>query len=304
MQMALVVRQLHPVFAAEIEGADLTVEPSEELVRTVEQAMAHYAVVVIRDQHITDEQHLRFSRAFGPLELPPNLGMANHKRRLRTELYDASNLDENGALLAADSPRRKYNRGNELFHSDSSFNDLPTKWSLLLAHALPPTGGNTEFVDLRAVYADLPAETKTRLDSLVAEHYLWHSRERGGYTEVTDEMKRLMPPVRHPVVRVAADGRRTLYIGGHASHIVGWPIEEGRALLQELATLAAEPRYIYSHEWRDGDLVIWDNRCTLHRVAAFDDLQYPRDMRRTTINEHGPERASTDAPLTSVTSVA
>ena len=304
MQMSLMVRQLHPRSRPSIEGADLTVEPSEDLVRTVEQAMARYAVVVIRDQHITDEHHLRFSRAFGPLELPPNLGMASQRRRLRTELYDASNLDENGELLAADSPRRKYNRGNELFHSDSSFNDLPTKWSLLLAHVLPPTGGNTEFVDLRAVYADLPAETKTRLDTLVAEHYLWHSRERGGYTEVTDEMKRLMPPVRHPVVRVAADGRRTLYIGGHASHIVGWPVEEGRALLQELATIAAEPRYIYSHEWRDGDLVIWDNRCTLHRVTSFDDLHHRRDMRRTTINEHGPERASTDSTLTSVTSVA
>ena len=302
--MELTVQQLHPIFGAEIDGADLTVEPTEDLVRTVEQAMADYAVVVIRDQHITDEDHLRFSRAFGPLELPPNLGMPSQKRRLRTELYDASNLDENGDLLTADSPRRKYNRGNELFHTDSSFNDLPTKWSLLLAHELPPTGGNTEFVDLRAVYADLPAATKTRLDPLVAEHNLWHSRQRGGYTEVTDEMKRLMPPVRHPVVRDAADGRRTLYIGGHASHIVGWPIDEGQALLQELATLAAQPRYIYAHEWRDGDLVIWDNRCTLHRATTFDDLHHRRDMRRTTINEHGPERASTDRTLTSVTNVA
>ena len=293
--MGLTVQRLHPLFAAEITGADLGAEPSPEIVRTVEETMARYAVVVIRDQHIDDEQHLRFSRAFGPLELPPNLGMSSQRRRLRPELYDASNLDENGELLAADSPRRRYNRGNELFHTDSSFNDLPTKWSLLLAHVLPPTGGNTEFTDLRAVYADLPAATKTRLETLVAEHNLWHSRERGGFTAVTDEMKRLMPPVRHPVVRTAADGRRTLYIGAHASHIVGWPIDEGRALLQELATLAAEPRFVYAHQWRDGDLVIWDNRCTMHRAAAVDDLRHPRDLRRTTINEHGPERASTDA---------
>jgi alpha-ketoglutarate-dependent 2,4-dichlorophenoxyacetate dioxygenase len=289
------VRPLHPVFAAELEGADLHEEPSPELVGTVEDAMVHYAVLVIRGQDITDEDHIRFSRAFGPLELPPNLGMPRRKSRLRRELYDASNLDADGKLLSADSPRRRYNRGNELFHTDSSFNDLPTKWSLLLAHALPPEGGNTEFVDLRAVYADLPAETKARLEGLVAEHYLWHSRERGGFTGVTDEMKRLMPPVHHPIVRRAADGRPTLYIGAHASHIAGWPVDEGRAFLHDLLKIAADPEYVYSHPWRDGDLVIWDDRCTLHRAGPFDDLRYVRDLRRTTINEYGPERASTDA---------
>ena len=293
--MGLVVRGLHPLFAAELVGANLRVEPSEDLIRTVEQAMTQYGVLVIRGQQIDDEEHIRFSRAFGSLELPPNLGMSTRKGRLRRELYDASNLDANGELLEADSPRRKYNRGNELFHTDSSFNDLPTKWSLLLAHVLPPAGGNTEFTDLRAVYAALPPATKARLDGLVAEHNLWHSRERGGFTAVTDEMKRLMPPVQHPMVRIAADGRPTLYIGAHASHVVGWPIDEGRAFLQELLTFAAEPRFVYSHVWRDGDLVIWDNRCMLHRAGAFDDLHHPRDLRRTTINEYGPERASTDA---------
>jgi alpha-ketoglutarate-dependent 2,4-dichlorophenoxyacetate dioxygenase len=296
--MQLTVRQLHPIFAAELEGADLREEPSAELVATVEEAMARYAVLVIRGQDITDEDHIRFSRAFGPLELPPNLGMARRKSRLRRELYDASNLDGDGNLLTADSPRRKYNRGNELFHTDSSFNDLPTKWSLLLAHVLPPEGGNTEFIDLRAVYADLPAETKARLDGLVAEHYLWHSRERGGFTGVTEEMKRLMPPVHHPIVRTAADGRPTLYIGAHASQVVGWPVEDGRALLQGLLTIAADPKYVYSHRWRDGDLVIWDDRCTLHRAGPFDDVRYVRDLRRTTINEYGPERASTDSFVT------
>jgi alpha-ketoglutarate-dependent 2,4-dichlorophenoxyacetate dioxygenase len=292
--VALTVRPLHPLFAAELLGADLRVDPSAELVEAVEQAMAQYAVVAVRDQDISDEDHLRFSRAFGPLELPPNLGMRDQHRRLRRELYDASNLDENGALLTADSSRRKYNRGNELFHTDSSFNDLPTKWSLLLAHELPPAGGNTEFVDLRAVYADLPDETKARLEGLVAEHFLWHSRERGGFTGVTDEMRRLMPPVQHPLVRTAADGRPTLYIGAHASHIVGCPPDEGRALLEDLLTTASQAQYVYAHEWRDGDLVIWDDRCTLHRVTSFDDLRHRRDMRRTTVNEYGPERSSTD----------
>jgi alpha-ketoglutarate-dependent 2,4-dichlorophenoxyacetate dioxygenase len=293
-RVALTVRPLHPVFAAEVLGADLRLEPSPELVETIEQAMAEYAVVAVRDQQISDDDHIRFSRAFGPLELPPNLGMRPQKGRLRRELYDASNLDEHGDLLTADSSRRRYNRGNELFHTDSSFNDLPTKWSLLLAHEVPPEGGNTEFVDLRAVYADLPTRTKARVEGLVAEHYLWHSRERGGFTAVTDEMRRLMPPVRHPIVRTAADGRPTLFIGAHASHIVGWPLDEGEALLEELLTIASQPRYVYAHRWRDGDLVIWDDRCTLHRVTSFDDLRHRRDMRRTTINEYGPERASTD----------
>jgi alpha-ketoglutarate-dependent 2,4-dichlorophenoxyacetate dioxygenase len=293
--MNMTINSLHPLFAAELCGADLGVAPSSELIRVVEQAMAKYAVLVVRDQNITDEQHLRFSRAFGPLELPPNLGMPKGKRRLRAELYDASNLDDDGEVLAAESTRRGYNRGNELFHTDSSFNDLPTKWSLLLAHAIPPHGGNTEFIDLRAAYAGVPPALKARIEDLVAEHYLWHSRERGGFTSVTAEMKRLMPPVRHRLVRTAADGRRTLYIGAHASHIVGLALDEGRALLDELMVCAAQPAYIYSHEWRNGDLVIWDNRCTLHRAGPFDDLHHKRDLRRTTINENGPERASTDA---------
>src|SRR5690606_10420648 len=158
---------------------------SPELIDTVEAAMAEHAVLVIRDQHLGDDDHIRFSRAFGPLELPPKLGMANMKRRLRPELYDASNLDAEGVLLTADSTRRRYNRGNELWHTDSSFNDLPTKWSLLLAHELPTEGGNTEFVDMRAVYDDLPDALKRKIAPLTAEHYLWHSREQGGFSGVT-----------------------------------------------------------------------------------------------------------------------
>lgn len=292
--MALEIEPLHPLIGAELRGADLTEPPSPELVRTVEDAVARYALLVIRDQRIDDEQHIRFSRAFGPLELPPLLGVGGKRRRLRRELYDASNLDADGNLLTEDSARRQYNKANLVFHTDSSFNDLPTKWSLLLAHELPPEGGETEFIDTRVVYDDLPAEMKARIDGLTAEHYLWYSRGKAGLKEITDEMRRLMPPVQHPVVRTMADGRKALYIGAHASHIVGWPEDEGRALLEELYGFATQPKYVYSHSWRLGDLVIWDNRCTLHRAASFDDLKYRRDLRRTTINEYGPERTSYD----------
>jgi alpha-ketoglutarate-dependent 2,4-dichlorophenoxyacetate dioxygenase len=288
------VRPLHPIFGAELLGADLTVPGDDQLKRTVEQAMDRYAVLVIRDQMIGDEEHIRFSRAFGPLELPPNLGLRSYKRRLRRELYDASNLDASGEILAEDSLRRRYNRGNELFHTDSSFNDLPTKWSLLLAHELPPEGGNTDFVDTRAVFDDLPDEVKETLEGLVAEHLLWRSRERTGLKEVTEEMKRLMPPVQHALVRALPYGRKALFMGAHASHIVGWPLEKGRELLDRLYETATQPQYIYSHEWRPGDLVIWDNRCTMHRAGSFDDIRYRRDMRRTTVNEFGEECASTD----------
>jgi alpha-ketoglutarate-dependent 2,4-dichlorophenoxyacetate dioxygenase len=260
----------------------------------MEQAMAEYAVVVVREQQLDDEQHIRFSRAFGPLELPPLLGVGGKTRRLRRELYDASNLDAAGNLLTEDSARRQYNKANLVFHTDSSFNDMPTKWSLLLAHVIPPEGGATEFVDTRVVYEDLPQDMKSRIEGLEAEHYLWYSRGKAGLREITDEMRKMMPPVQHPLVRTMDNGRKALYIGAHASHIVGWPLDEGRALLEELFVFATQPKYVYSHEWRPGDLVIWDNRCTLHRAGDFDDLTHKRDLRRTTINEHGPERSSTD----------
>jgi alpha-ketoglutarate-dependent 2,4-dichlorophenoxyacetate dioxygenase len=247
--------------------------------------MAKHAVVVIRGQSITDEQHVAFSRAFGPLELPPRLGSGG-RTRLRRELFDASNLDDDGRLLAESSQRRSYNRANELFHSDSSFHDMPTKWSILFAYIVPAEGGNTEFVDTRAVYDALPIETKTKLDGLKAEHYLWHSRVRAGFNQVTDEMRRAMPPVQHPVVRTSADGRRGLYLGAHASHIVGWPVEEGRKLIQDLIAHATQPQFAGGVSWRGpGDLVIWDNRCTMHRATAFEDTLYRRDMRRTTVFE-------------------
>jgi alpha-ketoglutarate-dependent 2,4-dichlorophenoxyacetate dioxygenase len=292
---ALTTNPLHPLFAAEMHGADLRAPPPQELVAAVEAAMDRYAVLVIRGQHIDDEQHIRFSRAFGPLELPPDLGIRNVKRRLRRELYDASNLDAEGNLLELDSTRRNYNRANEIFHTDSSFNDLPTKWSLLLAHVLPPEGGDTQFVDTRAVYDDLTPAMKEKIENLVAEHFLYNEWSRGGFIKVTDEMRRRMPPVQHPLVRQLPYGRKALYIGAHASHIVGWPIDEGRDLLQELYDFATQDKYIYSHRWRQGDLVIWDNRCTMHRAAPFDDsMRHVRDLRRTTVNEYGPECASTD----------
>lgn len=294
--MSLVVKPLHPLFAAEMLGADLREPPSPPLVAAVNAAMAKYAVLVVRDQSIDDTQQIRFSRAFGPLELPPHMGMPlDTKRRIAPEMYDVSNLDVNGDFMPPESLRHASNKANEEFHTDSSFNSLPTKWSLLMAHVVPPERGDTMFVDTRAAFDALPDATKEKARSAVAEHYFWKTRGRTGYT-VTEDMKRAMPPVRHSVVRVVPEsGREALYVGQHTTHIVGWPREEGERFLNELNEFAAQERFIYTHKWRVGDLVIWDNRCTLHRATGYDVFHYKRDLRRTTINEFGPELSSTDA---------
>jgi alpha-ketoglutarate-dependent 2,4-dichlorophenoxyacetate dioxygenase len=295
--MAVTIEKAHPLFAAIIIGVDLSVTPDKDTVKLVEDAMAEYGVVCIRGSSATDEQHIAFSRAFGPLELPPDLKIrSGFKPRVGYGLYDASNLDADGNIVIKDSVRHKYSKGNELFHADSSFNSLPTKWSLLLAHVIPPVGGDTQFIDTRAVYDALPEEKKQLLEGLVAEHNLWHSRERGGFTAVTEEMKKAMPSAMHQFVHKSANGRTALAIGAHAARIVGMDDAAGLALIDELNAFAAQPHFIYAHKWRDGDLVIWDNRSTLHRATAFEDQKYKRDMRRTTINEYGPEIASTSLP--------
>ena len=285
--MAYELHPLHDLFGAELLGADLREPPTADLVEIVRNAMAEYAVLAIRGQMITDEEQIRFTRAFGPLETLPSLGMGRQRpTRLPPEMYDASNLDENNEIAGPDSVRAKFNKGNELFHSDSSYNDLPTSWSLLRGHIIPPEGGNTEFLDARAAYAALPEDMKARIENLVVEHSIWHSRRRGGLTEVTKEMEEAMPPVQHPLVRISENGRKALYIGGHASHVVGWPLEEGRKLLEELYQFAIQPRFVYSHRWQVGDLLIWDNRCTMHRGTPFPYFEYKRDMRATRLLEY------------------
>jgi alpha-ketoglutarate-dependent 2,4-dichlorophenoxyacetate dioxygenase len=271
--MALSVRRLAAPFGAEILGADLHQPPTGDLIDAVNAAVAEQAVVVLRDQQINDEEQVRFSRAFGSLELPPHMGLSGPlKRRVAPELYDVSNLDANGDFLPVESLRLASNRANEEFHTDSSFNALPTKWSLLSARVLPPFGANTEFVDTRLVYDSLPQQLKEAAQGAVAEHYFWKTRGRAGYTVITEQMRQAMPPAPHPVARA-----------------------DGELLLQQLNDFAAQPRFIYSHEWRSGDFVIWDNRCTIHRATKYDVFKYKRDLRRTTINEYGPEISSTDA---------
>lgn len=283
------VNTLHPIFAAELIGADCT-RLTPELIATVEALMAEHGVLCIRGQgHMDDEQHLAFGRAFGPLELPGP--RHDGPRRIAYGLYDASNLDIDGEIIRTDSHRAKISKGNELFHADSSFNDLPTKWSMLRGVIVAPEKGETEMIDMRAVYDALPQAMKDRLEGLEAEHSYFHSRRKAGATIEDSPAAPYMRAV-HPMVRTSANGRKTLFVGAHAFRVVGMDDAEGYALIEELLAFAAQPQFIYPHKWQQGDMLIWDNRCTLHRGTEFDYERYKRDLRRCNVNESGEERSA------------
>ena len=285
------VNTLHPLFAVELIGAD-TSNPAAELVETVEALMREHAVLCIRGQsHIDDEQQLAFARRFGPLELPGST--PHHGGRVAFGLYDVSNLGPDGEIMDADSPRAKIAKGNELFHADSSFNDLPSKWSMLRGVIVTPERGETELIDMRAVYEALSQAAKERLEGLEAQHNYFHSRRKAG-AEVDDSAHPLAPYMRavHPVVRTSASGRKTLFVGAHTQRILGMDEAESAALIEELIAFATRPRFIYAHKWQAGDILIWDNRCTLHRGTEYDYRRHKRDMRRATINEWGEDRSA------------
>jgi alpha-ketoglutarate-dependent 2,4-dichlorophenoxyacetate dioxygenase len=289
--MPLTIRPIHPLFAAELTGLDLRQPPGAERRRAVEEAMDRYAVSVLPGQTIDDEQQLRFARMFGELEMRPlQRGRKQYpdagERIRHHEIFDVSNLDEEGNVLASEDERRIYSLANRLWHTDSSFRQVSATYSMLSGRVVPPEGADTEFADLRAAYDALPQAMKFRLDGLVAAHSIWHSREKlGGYVP-NDEERAARPGALHPLVRRhPGSGRTTLYLASHATHIVGMDVEQGKALLAELIEFATQQKFVYRHKWRLGDLVIWDNRCTMHRATPFPDQQYQRDMRRATVRD-------------------
>ncbi len=299
--MTIAVNQLHPLFFGEIVGADLVAEPTEQLRETVEAAMEIHAVCVVRQGPISDEAHIRFGRLFGPLELPPGYATRPRNGRMAPELFFAGNLDKDGNILPLTPANRNIAKGAERFHADSSFNPLPSKWSMLRGVACPPSkaGGDTLFIDTRAAYDDLDVGLKARLDGLVGIHDFWKGREYAGL-DVTDEMRARMPmpPVRHPLVRTMPYGRKALFVGGHCIGVEGMDEEEGHEFVEMLYAHVTQPRYIHRHQWREGDIVIWENRCALHAATPLLTDRYRRDMRRVTINESGPEIDAYAAPRT------
>lgn len=281
--MGLQVKPILPKFGAECSGLDITRPLSAEELKEVTDAMDKYGVCVYRDTGLTDEQHVEFSRNFGYLErVPAREGM---KMRLPfRELFDASNLNLEGEITK-DRAAIEYRKGDRLWHTDSAFMEKRTSFSLLLAHQVPGEGGETWFADTRTAYEDLPQDMKDFLADKVGVNSLWWSRKKAG-ADITEEEVDARPKARHPLVHThKGSGRKALFIAAHTMDIEGMDREEGRALIKQLIEHCTQPQYIFSVKWHVGDLVIWDNLCTMHRGGEFDYEHQKRDMRRTTVRE-------------------
>ncbi len=288
----LAIKRLHPLFVAEVTGVDLTVPVSREDFRTIWDAFNEHQILVFRDQAFDDASQIAFSRRFGELEMmiahPGNDWNPGH-------ISVMSNLGKDGNLLPLDHPAMEHRARNEAWHTDSSFKPVAALASLLAARIVPPVGGNTDFASGRAAYDALPAQRKAELEGLTAIHRITHPdmKEDKGY----DEEAKKRHTVMHPLMRMnPVNGRKALYVGAHAQEIVGMPPKEGRRLLDELTAFCTQPQFVYSHAWRDGDAVMWDNRCALHRATTFDKTKYKRKLHRTTIAGKAPDSAFATMP--------
>jgi len=287
--MPISFRQVGRCFAAEVSGIDIGKPLTSPEIAAIHEGMDQYAVLVFHDQFVDDAEQLAFSRSLGELEEAIGTGLrAPHEYRLPTTFADVSNLDKDNKPFARDDRRRLFSIGNRLWHSDSSFKVVPAKYSLLHARSVTSKGGNTEFADMRAAYDALEEATKAECENLVCEHSQMYSRQLLGFVDFTDEERKRMAPVRQRLVRThPVTGRKSLYLSSHAGGIVGWPLPEARAFLRDLTEAATQREFVYIHRWRVGDLVMWDNRQTMHRARPFP-AHEPRDMRRTTLVGDGP----------------
>ena len=288
MNSTIQFRALGPCIGAEAEGIDLREPVSAAQAEEIHAAMDRYAVLVFHGQPHTDEQHLAFTRALGPVEdTRGNNLRETADSRLPPLFADVSNLDANNRPYGQDDRRRLFAIGNRLWHSDASFRAIPAKYSLLRALRIPSKGGNTEFAHMGAAYEALDDETKAVIEDLVCEHSQLFSRAAIGFTEFTAEERERFKPVHQKLVRtLPRTGRSSLYLSSHAGTIVGWPLAEARLLLRDLTEHATQREFVYSHQWQVNDLVIWDNRQTMHRGRAFPAGE-PRDVRRTTLKGDG-----------------
>ncbi|MBI3045112.1 MAG: TauD/TfdA family dioxygenase [Betaproteobacteria bacterium] len=283
--MGISICPVTPDFVAEVGDADLSALPAADLA-AVKAAFWKYAVLVFPGQDLTPAQHLAFAREFGPVETDRVLDTKKAPHRLNVSFADISNLAPDGRIWAGDSRQRQYKAGNRLWHTDSSFKFRPGLASLLYSRTVAPVGGHTEFADQRAAYDALSDAMKRRLQGLVAEHSIATSRRKSGFTDFTEDEGRRLPPVPQVLVRtIPQNGRKSLYVASHAGRIFGMPETEGRALIDALIAHATQRQFVYTHRWRERDLVMWDNRCTLHRGTDFDDLRWVRDMRRATVSD-------------------
>ncbi len=286
--MAVSFRTLHPHFVAEASGINIAAGVSDGDIEALRDGFETHSVLVFRDQVLDDETQLAFSARFGPLETTLSGALGKGANKLSASVSDLSNIDGDGEIIPAADERMVFMTGNRLWHTDSSFKPVPALASLLSGREVPSAGGETEFCCLRAAYDGLDAGMKARIADLIAEHSIVYSRRRLGRGFFSAEEAARIPPVHHPVVRTnPVNGRPALYLGAHASHIVGLAEDEGRALIDELMAHATRPEHVYSHQWRRHDLVMWDNRAVLHRGRPWDERE-PRVMHRTTVAGTGP----------------
>jgi len=284
--MPISVFPVTPRFAAEVGDIDLSQPLDAATLQAVRDAFATYAVLAFPAQTLTVQQHLAFARNFGPLEVTVQRALRTEKLRVPEQIADIANMDADGALWKKESRLRLFQMGNRLWHTDSSFKAPSGYASMLYARSVAPIGGHTEFADMRAAWDALPAATKTRLQGLIAEHSLMYSRRRLGFTEFTPEEKTAFAPVRRPLLRrIPESGRDTLYVASHIGRIEGMPDAETEALVAELIAHATQRQFVYTHRWRVGDLVMWDNRCTMHRGTEYEDTRWPRDLQRATTSD-------------------
>ena len=286
----LKTRQIGPCFAAEADGIDLSRPLSAEDVAAVHAAMDEHAVLVFHGTPISPEQQMAFTLSLGPIEHAIGTGLREGER-LPTTFADVSNLDQDSKVFERESRTRLFALGNRLWHSDSSFKVVPAKYSILHSHSVPSSGGNTEFADMRAAYDALDEATRKEIADLICEHSQIYSRQQLGFTDFTDEERARFAPVRQRLVRThPSTGRKSLFLASHAGGIIGWPVPEARAFLRDLVEHATQRQFVYAHQWQVGDLVMWDNRRTMHRVRPYP-VHEPRDMRRTTLAGDGPTTA-------------
>jgi alpha-ketoglutarate-dependent 2,4-dichlorophenoxyacetate dioxygenase len=285
--MTITIKPVDPVnrafFAGVASGADWSKPLSAEDAKAIHAGMDQYGVLVFHDQHVSDEQQLAYSRALGPLEQATGDIAAPEDRRLSMDVGDISNLDKNNKVLPRDDRRRLFGLGNQLWHSDSSFKPIPAKYSILSARQIPDGGGDTEFADMRAAYDALDDKTRREVQDLICLHSQVFSRGILGFTDFTDAERVKWAPVRQRMVRRhPTTGRLSLYLSSHAGEIEGWPVPEARAFLRDLVEHATQRKFVYAHKWKPFDIVMWDNRVTMHRARRYDYGQV-RDMRRTTL---------------------
>ena len=290
--MSISIRPLRGPFAGEVSGLDITRPIDRDAAAAIEAGMDAYAVLVFRGQHLTDEQQIAFTLNFGELESYKTAGHIRKRedQRLGPGIADFSNLDRHGKIMSAEDRVWFFKLGDRLWHSDSSFRPAPAKYSLLSGRVIPSWGANTEFADMRAAYDALDERTKAEVADLVCEHSLIYSREAIGFVDLTAEEIAAFAPVRHPLVRRHPVTRRpSLFLSAHAGAIVGSTVPESRMFLRDLTEHATQSEFVYSHVWKPGDLVMWDNRATMHRGRRFDHREV-RDVRRTTLAGTPPLR--------------